>query len=128
MVDYDKLIIEVWTDGSLKAHEALSLAAKVMTGHLELFIDLSEATKNTQVMIEKEESKKEKVLEMSIEELELSVRSFNCLKRAGIATVEDLTNKTEADMMKVRNLGKKSFDEVTAKLRSLGLDFAKEDE
>lgn len=128
MVDYDKLVIEVWTDGSLKAHEALSLAAKVMTGHLELFIDLSEATKNTQVMIEKEESKKEKVLEMSIEELELSVRSFNCLKRAGIATVEDLTNKTEADMMKVRNLGKKSFDEVTAKLHSLGLDFAKEDE
>ena len=128
MVDYDKLTIEVWTDGSLKAHEALSLAAKVMTGHLEQFIDLSEATKNTQVMIEKEESKKEKVLEMSIEELELSVRSFNCLKRAGIATVEDLTNKTEADMMKVRNLGKKSFDEVTAKLHSLGLDFAKEDE
>ena len=128
MVDYDKLIIEVWTDGSLKAHEALSLAAKVMTGHLELFIDLSEATKNTQVMIEKEESKKEKVLEMSIEELELSVRSFNCLKRAGIATVEDLTNKTEADMMKVRNLGKKSFDEVTAKLHSLGLDFAKDDD
>ena len=128
MVDYDKLTIEVWTDGSLKAHEALSLAAKVMTGHLELFIDLSEATKNTQVMIEKEESKKGKVLEMSIEELELSVRSFNCLKRAGIATVEDLTNKTEADMMKVRNLGKKSFDEVTAKLHSLGLDFAKEDE
>ena len=128
MVDYDKLVIEVWTDGSLKAHEALSLAAKVMTGHLDLFIDLSEATRNTQVMIEKEESKKEKVLEMSIEELELSVRSFNCLKRAGIATVEDLTNKTETDMMKVRNLGKKSFDEVTAKLHSLGLDFAKEDE
>ncbi len=128
MVDYDKLVIEVWTDGSLKAHEALSLAAKVMTGHLELFIDLSEATKNTQVMVEKEESKKEKVLEMSIEELELSVRSFNCLKRAGIATVEDLTNKSETDMMKVRNLGKKSFDEVTAKLHSLGLDFAKEDE
>ena len=128
MVDYDKLIIEVWTDGSLKAHEALSLAAKVMTGHLELFIDLSETTKNTQVMIEKEEAKKEKVLEMSIEELELSVRSFNCLKRAGIATVEDLTNKSESDMMKVRNLGKKSFDEVTAKLASLGLSFAKEDE
>lgn len=128
MVDYDKLVIEVWTDGSLKAHEALSLAAKVMTGHLELFIDLSEAAKNTQVMVEKEESKKEKVLEMSIEELELSVRSFNCLKRAGIATVEDLTNKTEADMMKVRNLGKKSFDEVTAKLHVLGLDFAKDDE
>ena len=126
MVDYDKLVIE--TDGSLKAHEALSLAAKVMTGHLELFIDLSEAAKNTQVMIEKEESKKEKVLEMSIEELELSVRSFNCLKRAGIATVEDLISKSETDMMKVRNLGKKSFDEVTAKLHSLGLDFAKEDE
>ena len=128
MVDYDKLIIEVWTDGSLKAHEALSLAAKVMTGHLELFIDLSEATKNTQVMIEKEESKKEKVLEMTIEELELSVRSFNCLKRAGISTVEDLTNKTENEMMKVRNLGKKSLEEVTAKLHSLGLDFAKEEE
>ena len=128
MVDYDKLIIEVWTDGSLKAHEALSLAAKVMTGHLELFIDLSETTKNTQVMIEKEESKKEKVLEMTIEELELSVRSFNCLKRAGISTVEDLTNKSENEMMKVRNLGKKSLEEVTAKLHSLGLDFAKEDE
>ena len=128
MVDYDKLVIEVWTDGSLKAHEALSLAAKVMTGHLELFIDLSEATKNTQVMVEKEEDQKEKVLEMSIEELELSVRSFNCLKRAGISTVEDLTSKTETDMMKVRNLGKKSFDEVTAKLHSLGLDFANEDE
>ena len=128
MVDYDKLIIEVWTDGSLQAHEALSLAAKVMTGHLELFIDLSEATRNTQVMIEKEESKKEKVLETSIEELELSVRSFNCLKRAGIATVEDLTNRSESDMMKVRNLGKKSLDEVIAKLHSLGLSFAEEDE
>ena len=128
MVDYDKLIIEVWTDGSLKAYEALSLAAKVMTEHLELFIDLSEATRNTQVMIEKEESKKEKVLETSIEDLELSVRSFNCLKRAGIATVEDLTNKSESDMMKVRNLGKKSLDEVIAKLHSLGLNFAEEDE
>ena len=127
-VDYDKLVIEVWTDGSLKAHEALSLAAKVMTGHLELFIDLSETTKNTQVMIEKEESKKEKVLEMSIEELELSVRSYNCLKRANISTVEDLISKSETEMMKVRNLGKKSFDEVTAKLHSLGLDFAQEDE
>lgn len=128
MVDYDKLTIEVWTDGSLKPYEALSLAAKVMTGHLELFIDLSEATKNTQIMIEKEESKKEKVLEMSIEDLELSVRSFNCLKRAGISTVEDLTNKSEADMMKVRNLGKKSLDEVTNKLHSLGLDFSKEED
>ena len=128
MVDFDKLIIEVWTDGSLKADEALSLAAKVMTSHLNLFIDLSEATKNTQVMIEKEESQKVKVLETSIEELELSVRSFNCLKRVGISTVEDLTNKTESEMLKVRNLGKKSFDEVTNKLRSLGLDFAEEDE
>ena len=128
MVDYDKLTIEVWTDGSLKPYEALSLAAKVMTGHLELFIDLSEATKNTQVMIEKEDFKKEKVLEMSIEELELSVRSFNCLKRANISTVEDLTNKTESDMMKVRNLGKKSLDEVTNKLHSLGLGFAREEE
>jgi len=128
MVDFDKLIIEVWTDGSLKAHEALSLAAKVMTSHLNLFIDLSEATKNTQVMIEKEESQKVKVLETSIEELELSVRSFNCLKRAGIATVEDLISKSESEMMKVRNLGKKSLDEVTAKLHSLGLDFAEEEE
>ncbi|MBP3502711.1 MAG: DNA-directed RNA polymerase subunit alpha [Clostridia bacterium] len=128
MVDYDKLTIEVWTDGSLQPYEALSLAAKVMTGHLELFIDLSEATKNTKVMVEKEESKKEKVLEMSIEDLELSVRSFNCLKRANIATVEDLANKTESDMMKVRNLGKKSLDEVTNKLHALGLDFAREDD
>ena len=128
MVDYDKLIIEVWTDGSLKPYEALSLAAKVMTGHLELFIDLSETTKNTQVMVEKEESKKEKVLEMSIEDLELSVRSFNCLKRASIATVEDLISKSESDMMKVRNLGKKSLDEVTEKLHSLGLDFAPEED
>lgn len=128
MVDYDKLTIEVWTDGSLKPYEALSIAAKVMTGHIELFIDLSETAKNTQVMVEKEESKKEKVLEMSIEDLELSVRSFNCLKRAAISTVEDLTNKTEADMMKVRNLGKKSLDEVTNKLHALGLDFAKEED
>ena len=128
MVDYDKLTIEVWTDGSLKPFEALSLAAKVMTGHLELFIDLSETAKNTQVMVEKEESKKEKVLEMPIEELELSVRSYNCLKRAGIATVEDLTNKSQDDMMKVRNLGKKSLDEVTNKLIALGLNFTSEEE
>ena len=127
-VDYDKLTIELWTDGSLKPYEALSLAAKVMTGHLELFIDLSETAKNTQVMIEKEENKKERVLEMSIEDLELSVRSFNCLKRANISTVEDLANKSEADMMKVRNLGKKSLDEVTNKLHALGLDFRKEEE
>lgn len=128
MVDFDKLTIEVWTDGSLKPFEALSLAAKVMTGHLELFIDLSETAKNTQVMVEKEESKKEKVLEMPIEELELSVRSYNCLKRAGISTVEDLTNKTQDDMMKVRNLGKKSLDEVTNKLIALGLNFASVEE
>ena len=127
-IDYDKLTIELWTDGSLAPYEALSLAAKVMTSHLELFIDLSETAKNTQVMIEKEENKKGKVLEMSIEDLELSVRSFNCLKRAGISTVEDITNMTEQEMMKVRNLGKKSLDEVTFKLHSLGLDFAKEEE
>ena len=128
MVDYDKLTIEVWTDGSLKPFEALSLAAKVMVGHLELFIDLSETAKNTQVMVEKEESKKEKVLEMPIEELELSVRSYNCLKRAGIATVEDLANKSQEDMMKVRNLGKKSLDEVTNKLIALGLSFSSEED
>ena len=128
MVDYDKLTIEVWTDGSLKPFEALSLAAKVMVGHLELFIDLSEAARNTQVMVEKEESKKEKVLEMPIEELELSVRSYNCLKRAGIATVEDLASKSQEDMMKVRNLGKKSFDEVTNKLIALGLGFTSEED
>ncbi len=127
MVDFDKLIIEVWTDGSLKAYEAISLAAKVITEHLALFIDLSEIAKNTQIMVEKEESKTARVLEMSIEDLELTVRSFNCLKRAGISTVQDLANKTEADMMKVRNLGKKSLDEVTNKLHSLGLDFAQEE-
>ncbi len=123
ITDYDKLTIELWTDGSLLPHEALSLAAKVMNEHLALFIDLSEATKNTEIMVEKEESKKEKVLEMTIEELDLSVRSYNCLKRAGIVNVEDLTNKTEDDMMKVRNLGRKSLEEVTNKLHSLGLDF-----
>lgn len=127
MVDFDKLIIEVWTDGSLKAYEAISLAAKVITEHLALFIDLSEIAKNTQIMVEKEESKTARVLEMSIEDLELTVRSFNCLKRAGISTVQDLANKTEADMMKVRNLGKKSLDEVTNKLHSLGLDFAQDE-
>lgn len=127
-IDFDKLTIELWTDGSLLPYEALSLAAKVMTSHLELFIDLSETAKNTQVMIEKEENKKEKVLEMSIEDLELSVRSFNCLKRAGISTVEDITNMTESELMKVRNLGKKSLDEVTFKIHSLGLEFAQEEE
>ena len=127
-IDFDKLTIELWTDGSLLPYEALSLAAKVMTSHLELFIDLSETAKNTQVMIEKEENKKEKVLEMSIEDLELSVRSFNCLKRASISTVEDITNMTESELMKVRNLGKKSLDEVTFKIHSLGLEFAQEEE
>ena len=127
-VDYDKLTIEVWTDGSLKPFEALSLAAKVMVSHLELFMDLSEAAKNTQIMHEKEESKKEKVLEMPIEELELSVRSYNCLKRAAIQTVEDLTKKSQADMMKIKNLGKKSLDEVTNKLIALGLNFKYLDE
>ncbi|MBR4111276.1 MAG: DNA-directed RNA polymerase subunit alpha [Clostridia bacterium] len=128
ITDYDKLTIELWTDGSLLPHEALSLAAKVMTEHLDLFIDLSEATRNTEIMVEKEESKKEKVLEMAIEELDLSVRSYNCLKRAGIVNVEDLTNKTEDEMMKVRNLGRKSLEEVTNKLHSLGLDFTPSEE
>ena len=128
MVDYDKLTIELWTDGSLQPYEALSLAAKVLTEHLQLFVDLSETAKNTQIMIEKEENKKEKILEMPIEDLELSVRSFNCLKRSGISTVGDLANKTETDMMKVKNLGKKSLEEVIAKLHDLGLDLAKEEE
>ncbi len=128
MVDYDKLTIELWTDGSLEPYEALSLAAKVLTEHLKLFVDLSETAKNTQIMIEKEENKKEKILEMPIEDLELSVRSFNCLKRSGISTVGDLANKTENDMMKVKNLGKKSLEEVIAKLHDLGLDLAKEEE
>lgn len=128
ITDYDKLTIELWTDGSLNPDEALSLAAKVMNEHLALFIDLSEATKNTEIMVEKEESKKEKVLETTIEELDLSVRSYNCLKRAGIINVEDLTNKTEEDMMKVRNLGRKSLEEVTNKLHSLGLDFMPSEE
>ena len=128
MVDYDKLTIELWTDGSLEPYEALSLAAKVLTEHLKLFVDLSETAKNTQIMIEKEEKKKKKILEMPIEDLELSVRSFNCLKRSGISTVGDLANKTENDMMKVKNLGKKSLEEVIAKLHDLGLDLAKEEE
>ena len=128
ITDYDKLTIELWTDGSMTPDDALSLAAKVMNEHLALFIDLSEATKNTEVMIEKEESKKEKVLETTIEELDLSVRSYKCLKRAGIINVEDLTNKTEEEMMKVRNLGRKSLEEVTNKLHSLGLDFAPSEE
>ncbi len=121
ITDYDKLILEVWTDGTINPPDAVSLGAKVLNEHLNLFIDLSESAKNAEIMIEKEESKKEKVLETTIEELDLSVRSYNCLKRAGINTVQDLTNRSENDMMKVRNLGRKSLEEVIAKLDSLGL-------
>ena len=124
VTDYDKLTLEVWTDGSIKADEAISLGAKIMSEHLNLFIDLSDNAKNAEIMVEKEETKKEKVLEMTIEELDLSVRSYNCLKRAGINTVEDLTNRTEEDMMKVRNLGRKSLEEVFNKLKALGLALA----
>lgn len=113
--------MDVYTDATLEPDEAVSLAAKVLSEHLKLFINLSENAKNAEVMIEKEDDEKEKVLEMSIDELELSVRSYNCLKRAGINTVEELTNRTSEDMMKVRNLGRKSLDEVLAKLKELGL-------
>ncbi len=128
ITDYDKLTIEIWTDGTISAKEAVSLAAKILTEHLNLFVDLSDVGSNTEIMVEKDDSAKEKVLEMTIEELDLSVRSFNCLKRAGINTVEDLINKTEEDMMKVRNLGRKSLDEVVAKLASLELTLHDEDE
>lgn len=128
VTDFDKLTIEVWTNGTLKPNEAISLAAKIMSEHLSLFIDLSDNAKNVEIMVEKEESKKEKVLEMTIEELDLSVRSYNCLKRAGINTVEDLANKTEEDMMKVRNLGRKSLEEVMNKLSALNLALRKEEE
>ena len=121
ITDYDKLTLDVFTNGTLVPDEAVSLAAKVLSEHLGLFIDLSENAKTAEVMIEKEDDEKEKVLEMSIDELELSVRSFNCLKRAGINTVEELCNKTPEDMMKVRNLGRKSLEEVLAKLKELGL-------
>ena len=124
VTDYDKLTLEVWTNGSIKPDEAISLGAKIMSEHLNLFIDLSDNAKNAEIMVEKEETKKEKVLEMTIEELDLSVRSYNCLKRAGINTVEDLTNRTEEDMMKVRNLGRKSLEEVFNKLKALGLSLA----
>lgn len=128
VTDYDKLTLEVWTDGTLTPDEAVSLAAKVLSEHLNLFIDLSENAKNAEVMVEKEEDEKEKVLEMSIDELELSVRSYNCLKRAGINTVEELTNRTSEDMMKVRNLGRKSLEEVLAKLQELELKLKPSDE
>ena len=121
ITDYDKLTLDVYTNGTLVPDEAVSLAAKVLSEHLSLFINLSENAKNAEVMVEKEDDEKEKVLEMSIDELELSVRSYNCLKRAGINTVEELTNRTSEDMMKVRNLGRKSLEEVLAKLKELGL-------
>ena len=127
-IDYDKLTLEVWTNGVITAQEAVSLAAKVLTDHLSLFVDLSDKGKSTEIMVEKDDKGKEKVLEMTIEELDLSVRSFNCLKRAGINTVEDLLSKSEEDMMKVRNLGRKSLEEVIWKLASLGFNLRKDDE
>ncbi|MCQ2484489.1 MAG: DNA-directed RNA polymerase subunit alpha [Clostridia bacterium] len=128
ITDYDKLTLEVWTNGTISAKEAVSLGAKILNEHLSLFGDLSDEAFETEIMIEKSKNGKEKVLEMTIEELDLSVRSFNCLKRAGINTVEDLIGKSEDDMMKVRNLGKKSLDEVVAKLTSLGYDLRREED
>lgn len=128
VTDYDKLTLEVWTNGTIKPDEAISLGAKILSEHLNLFIDLSDQAKHTEIMVEKEETKKEKVLEMTIEELDLSVRSYNCLKRASINTVEDLTNRTEEDMMKVRNLGRKSLEEVLHKLSALGLSLSPSEE
>ena len=128
MTDYDKLTLEVWTNGTISPQEAVSLAAKILTEHLNLFVDLSDRGYSAEIMVEKDDKGKEKVLEMTIEELDLSVRSFNCLKRAGINTVEDLINKSEDDMMKVRNLGRKSLEEVIQKLETLGFDLRKEDE
>ncbi|MBE6563438.1 MAG: DNA-directed RNA polymerase subunit alpha [Ruminococcaceae bacterium] len=128
VTDYDKLTLELLTNGTISAKEAVSLAAKILNEHLNLFVDLSDEAKHAEIMVEREETIKEKVLEMTIEELEMSVRSFNCLKRAGINTVEDLTNRTEEEMIKVRNLGKKSLDEVIQKLHSLGLELKKEEE
>jgi len=128
VTDYDKLSLEAWTNGTISAQEAVSLGAKILTDHLDLFVDLSDEARETETMIVKNDDSKGKVLEMVIEELDLSVRSFNCLKRAGIHTVEDLINRTEEDMMRVRNLGRKSLEEVIAKLDSLGLSLRKEDE
>lgn len=128
ITDYDKLTIEVLTNGTVTAKEAISLGAKILNEHLNLFVNLTEEAITAEIMVERPEAKKEKVLEMTIEELDLSVRSFNCLKRAGIDTVEDLTNRTEDDMIKVRNLGKKSLEEVIQKLHSLGLDLKHEEE
>ena len=126
--DYDKLFIELWTDGSISPEDALSLAAKIMHEHLMLFIDLSETTQKMEVMLERKENEKEKLLETSIDDLSLTVRSYNCLKRANILTIEDLINKTEAEMLKVRNLGKKSFDEIKQKLLDRDLTFKREEE
>ena len=126
--DLDKLTIEVLTNGTVTAKEAISLGAKILNEHLNLFVNLTDEAKKAEIMVEREETIKEKVLEMTIEELDMSVRSFNCLKRAGIDTVEDLTNRTEEDMIKVRNLGKKSLEEVIQKLHSLGLDLKKEED
>ena len=126
--DYDKLTLDVLTNGTITAKEAIALGAKILNEHLNLFVTLSEEAGNADIMVEREETIKEKVLEMTIEDLDMSVRSFNCLKRAGIDTVEDLTNRTEEDMIKVRNLGKKSLEEVIQKLHSLGLDLKKEEE
>ena len=128
ITDYDKLTLEVWTDGTISAKEAVSLAARIMTEHLNLFVTLSQEAMDAEIMVEKDDKGKEKALEMTIEELDLSVRSFNCLKRAGINTVEDLINKSEDEMMKVRNLGRKSLEEVVAKLDSLGFTLTKDDE
>lgn len=128
ITDYDKLTLEVWTDGTLNAQEGVSLAARILTEHLNLFVNLSQEAMETEIMVEKDDKGKEKALEMTIEELDLSVRSFNCLKRAGINTVEDLISKSEDEMMKVRNLGRKSLEEVIAKLASLGFNLTNEDE
>lgn len=128
VTDYDKLILEIWTDGSITPSEGVSIGAKIMQEHLSLFVELTDSTENMEIMVEKEENQKEKALEMTIEELELSVRSFNCLKRAAINTVEELTHRSEEDMMKVRNLGKKSLDEVKHKLEELGLSLRQSDE
>ena len=125
--DYDKLTLDVWTDGSLTPTEAVSLGAKILTEHLAMLVNLTEEAQNAQVMVEKEETHKEKMLEMTIEELDLSVRSYNCLKRAGINTVKELTDRTEADMMKVRNLGQKSLEEIKLKLNDLGVSFRQDD-
>lgn len=127
VTNYDKLTLEVWTDGSIRPEEAVSLGAKIMTEHLNLFVGLTDEAQEAEIMVEKEEDKKEKVLEMTIEELDLSVRSYNCLKRAGINTVQELTQKTEEDMMKVRNLGRKSLEEVQEKLEELGLGLRKDE-